>query len=674
MSRFLLNVFLRFLTPAAFLVLLWFYMLRLRFNVYLSLGVAIFAAWKIAGQGKRNVGKFFDEAEDTGVSTATGLILRFSVPLLGSVAVAQLASRLDYALGAFSPTITGLLAGGATFFVAYAAIAIAPKLLRVVFVSGRKLITSSKARDGVRKTTGQPQPKKPKTDDGLLFGGIVLPYSAATDHFLAVGATGSGKTITVRLLLQGIDRYMRNNAGSHLVIYDSKGVYIPYLANIAKPALPIIDLNPFREGAFAWDISLCAEDSNAILDLATILLPEPKNAGDAKFFTDAPRNLMVGIIHAFQARVGNNWTFRDLILAMLNVDATRILLSDTVRGRQLIRSYLDGDERTSSNIRATIQSLMMRFEPVASAWHMASQAGRTIDLQEWSKSGTGYMVLGSQKTEDSVMETINRVLLDLLKKFWLEAPGRQDMPKHFLVMDELPSAGYQPAISPIMNEGREKGVSVILGFQDISDLYHIYKKDKAESMTAQASHKALLRMEGDVTPQWASRIVGESEQFEYTYGSSRSTDSNGNLSQSRSTTEQLTRKPVLMPSQFKTLPRVTEASGLTACFLSPLAGGVWQHHYAGKELFSSSAILRPADESMTPQKSLIPPLQDWTTEDLERLQLSAVMPGNHVSVWDDGDSPEPETPELKPPEPNPATPPESKPPKIRKRTADDLDE
>ena len=92
-----------------------------------------------------------------------------------------------------------------------------------------------------------------------------------------------------------------------------------------------------------------------------------------------------------------------------------------------------------------------------------------------------------------------------------------------------------------MNEGREKGVSVILGFQDISDLYHIYKNDKAESITAQASHKALLRMEGDVTPQWASRIVGESEQFEYTYGSSKSQDSYGSISNSRATTEQLTR-------------------------------------------------------------------------------------------------------------------------------------
>ncbi len=362
MSRFLLTVFLRFLTPLAFCVLLWFYLLRLRFNVYLSLAVAIYLAWQISRQGKLNIARFFDEAEDTRLGAACGLILKFTVPLLASVAVAQLASRLDYAIGAFSPTITGLLAGGLTYFLAYGAIAIAPKAVRIEYISGRKLLTPAQAKRNAAKITGQPQPKKPKPDDGLLFGGIRIPYQYATDHFLAVGTTGSGKTITFRLLLQGIDRYMRDNAGTHLVIYDSKGTYIPYLANFAKPVLPIIDLNPFREGAFAWDISLCAQDSVEILDLVTILIPDRRDSGDAKFFIDAPRNLMQGIIRAFRARVGNSWTFRDLILAMLSEDACRELLSDTVQNRQLLASYIDGDERTTSNIRATIQSLMMRYE------------------------------------------------------------------------------------------------------------------------------------------------------------------------------------------------------------------------------------------------------------------------------------------------------------------------
>ncbi len=203
------------------------------------------------------------------------------------------------------------------------------------------------------------------------------------------------------------------------------------------------------------------------------------------------------------------------------------------------------------------------------------------------------------------MESINRVLLNLLKRQWLEAPGRRSMPKHFLVMDELPSAGRQNAIPDLMNEGREKGVSVMLGFQDISNVYAIYTKDIAEALTAQASHKALLRMEGDVTPQWASRVAGEAEQFEYTYGSSHSDNSSG-WSRSKSTTEQRTRKTVLMASDFLTLPRVTAENGLAGYYVSPLGGGVWKHVYSGKELFSSNGLLRQPDDSAMPERAVVP--------------------------------------------------------------------
>lgn len=266
------------------------------------------------------------------------------------------------------------------------------------------------------------------------------------------------------------------------------------------------------------------------------------------------------------------------------------------------------------------------------------------------------------------MESINRVLLNLLRREWLEAPGRLSMPKHFLVMDELPSAGRQKAIPDLMNEGREKGVSVMLGFQDISNLYDIYKKDVAEAMTAQASHKALLRMEGDVTPQWASRIVGEAEQFEYTYGFSESKGPDSR-STTKSTTEQRTRKAVLMPSDFLTLPRVTEENGLTSYYVSPLGGGVWKHHYPGKELFGGKGLLRQPDDSHLPTRAVIPMLQDWTDADLQRLKLP-------LDLFDDQEppaappNPQPIAPAAPVPSPPKISPSEL--PKIRKRTVDDL--
>lgn len=91
---------------------------------------------------------------------AFALILKFSVPLLAVVGVAQFASRMNYAVVIFSPTITGLLAGGRAFFIAFAAIGIVPQAVRVVYVSGRKLPAPAQTKRNAAKITGEPQPKK----------------------------------------------------------------------------------------------------------------------------------------------------------------------------------------------------------------------------------------------------------------------------------------------------------------------------------------------------------------------------------------------------------------------------------------------------------------------------------------------------------------------------------
>ncbi len=147
----------------------------------------------MAGLGKKNVAKFFEESEDVGFLPACLLIAKFSVPILGSVAVAQFASRLDYAIGAFSPTITGLAAGAATFLVAYMFLAVATKLLRESYISGRKIVTQAQAKRHAAKVTGQAQPQKATAQSGLLFGGIVIPYQFATDHFWPLVQRGAGR-------------------------------------------------------------------------------------------------------------------------------------------------------------------------------------------------------------------------------------------------------------------------------------------------------------------------------------------------------------------------------------------------------------------------------------------------------------------------------------------------
>jgi hypothetical protein len=181
-------------------------------------------------------------------------------------------------------------------------------------------------------------------------------------------------------------------------------------------------------------------------------------------------------------------------------------------------------------------------------------------------------------------------------------------------------------------------------------------------------------MEGDVTPQWASRIAGEAEQFEYTYGSSQGDSYNG-WSKSKSTTEQRTRKAVLMPSDFTTLPRVTIDSGLTGYYVSPIGGGVWKHHYSGHELFSTEGLLRPADDFKLPVRAVVPLLEEWTEADLKRLKLPLDLFGEEepAVIPTMPQIPAVNPPASQQPDVAPQTPPPSTGlPKIRKRKPEDL--
>ena len=62
---------------------------------------------------------------------------------------------------------------------------------------GRKLISYEEA-------INRADARREEHDSGVFWGLLRLPSSVATTHFSVVGATGSGKTLTLRFLLQSV--------------------------------------------------------------------------------------------------------------------------------------------------------------------------------------------------------------------------------------------------------------------------------------------------------------------------------------------------------------------------------------------------------------------------------------------------------------------------------------
>ena len=78
-------------------------------------------------------------------------------------------------------------------------------------------------------------------DNGLWWGMMKLPSRVATSHFAIVGSTGSGKTISIRLLMQSILPNIGTGKDQRALIYDAKQDMVSILAGI-KPPCEVLSL------------------------------------------------------------------------------------------------------------------------------------------------------------------------------------------------------------------------------------------------------------------------------------------------------------------------------------------------------------------------------------------------------------------------------------------------
>lgn len=604
MVGFVVRIVLVAIVPATFGYGLHYFLSHVRLPELASIGIAVVLGLLIAQQGNRNAKKFIQDHR-TGESelTALSFVLRFSLPFFSAVACAFAADWIDWHYGLFIPSVSGLAAGAIAFLIAYFAVAIVYGPLRTIHIAGQRILDYKTAKLRALELGYQ---------EGFEFGGIRIPDRRISTHFLVVGATGSGKTLTVYKLLADIANFLRRNPGARTVIYDPKQNILPVLDKLA-PGVPVIDMHPYREGSLAWDLARDVRTSRDIETVANILFPEDRNNSENRFFVDAPREILQAVLRSFIELGVNDWSLRDLYCVLTSTQHLKALLQRSDHEKDVYAEYFNGDERTLSNVRLSLRTGLLKYRPIAAASHSRTSSGQSLSLSDWSKSNSGFLVLGSDKTPDSGIDALNRAALAMLSRYWLEGPNSGQHPKHFLILDEVQSAGKLSSLPALLTEGREKGVSVTLSFQDVASIRHIYGNDQSDALLNQFGNKAFLRLEGDSSAQWASKTVGETEQYEYTYSISRG------RSATTTQNEQRVRKAALMPADFLTLPTTSETTGLTGFYQSAEIG-VWKHKYQAGEIFDKKM---PSDTAPKILQDDNLELQSLNSDDEARLGILA---------------------------------------------------
>lgn len=444
-----------------------------------------------------------------------------------------------------------------------------------------------------------------KEDPGILWGTVRIPTSNATSHFAVVGAVGSGKTLTIRMLMQ--DQLTRIKPGSdrRAIIYDAKQDMMQIVGSMGLRCKVML-LNPFDERGYAWDMAKDVTSPLSARELAMTLIPDEKES--QKFFNNAARELLTQLLMTFIKSRPGSWTFREVLLVMRSKELLRKVLGQDEENKEIIQNILECGPETLGSIMATIATKLGPYGAVAAAWERAGE--RKISVVEWLKSDS-ILILGNDERARSTLDIVNQLFVSLVATHALtmsESASRMT----WLFFDEFREAGKLRGLENLILRGRSKGCCVVLGFQDIQGVQEVYGERLGNELVGQCGNKAILRLESPETAKWASQCVGEVEKWVASTSHSQKGGS--------STSHSIQNVAQVMPAEFMQLPVPDKATqtGLHGVYLVRSAG-CFHAHYRHDAL---SKLLGTVDKDISP---FIPTpveyqyLEPWSSSDDSKL-------------------------------------------------------
>lgn len=479
--------------------------------------------------------------------------------------------------------------------------------------------------EGLRQTI---EAKKAPDDPGILFGLISLPSRVATTHFLISGATGSGKTLSLRLLMQSVLPRIGQGHDTRAIIYDAKQDMLSILHGM-KLSCKIVTLNPFDERCAAWNMAKDITSPATAQQIAAILVPEEKYSSNP-FFSDAARALLTGVLIALLKSAPGAWTFRDVVYVMKSGSRLKSLLLRCPETRDLVEQYFS-NEKTSNDVMATVATKMQRYEFIAAAW---DRAETKLSLRDWL-TDEYILVIGNDEATRTALDAINQVVFKRLTELVL-AQTESRTRRTWVFLDEFRQAGKLDGINGLLTMGRSKGVCAVLGFQDIEGLSTVYGDRETAEIVGLCANKGILRSDSPNTAKWASSLFGEREIIEFRSSAGESSGSSSNSfaigsthssQSSNSMSEQVAKRDVILPSEIMDLPPTSFDTTLPGFYIIPEAGayrvnisGPWIESALMPTSHDVPNIIRRPDEHQY--------LRVWDAEDLKRLGLDTQRPAS----------------------------------------------
>ncbi len=379
-------------------------------------------------------------------------------------------------------------------------------------------------------------------DQRIHIGSIPVPRKAETRHFFIIGRSGTGKT---RLIYSMIEKIRRQQGKA--IIYDFKGDYISCFFNSETDLL----FNPLDLRTLHWSIFDEIEMISDVDSIATSLIP-PSRSED-KFWTDGARDVFSSILYFLkvQGKEDNQILWEHLSMAeeqLLNLIQNAVNAFGLEFCKKAL-GYLLGI-KSGSKVAPDVLSTMKQY---VNCFFYVRHLRREFSIKKWledDKPGFLFLV-GFPKLRDTLKPLLS-LFIDVAIKHTLSLSESFERRIYF-VIDEFVTLQKLPTVVQGLEQGRSKGLSLILALQDFNQLERIYS-ETAYSILNNCSTIISFALNDPRSQEVFSKVCGETEKLESDESLSMGVeDTRDGLSlQRRRKTERL-----LLPSEFSTLQDLT---------------------------------------------------------------------------------------------------------------------
>lgn len=462
----------------------------------------------------------------------------------------------------------------------------------------------------------------------IYWGGHALPVDRNLSHFFIMGATRSGKTTLLRLMMQDalVNWTRGGQRRARAIIYDPNTDVVPLLVAMGIPESRIKILYPLDARSYAWDM---CHDIRSKVDaeaLAELLMHDTETKQD-DWFSKAARTILAAAIVAFQTLFPESWTFRQLVLTVTNPERLRLLLERVPQSQGLLENY-GGDARTLGNLVATIDCKFRgHFSTVAALWTRAEREGRTVSLRAWQESDD-ILILGRDIGGSPAFQVLNQLIFSRCSQLLQSRHARRepDRDRTWVFLDEFGSLAAltgnapMPGLTELLANGAKFGVSVVLGVQDVGQVQDGLGGKRLDTIAGACRNRAFLPLADAPSMEWASKLFGEQERI---YRLRTWADKGVSRSEQRSTA------PLILPSEFAQ-PFEVDRDGLRGFFAS-LKFGIQKVHIPPNELFSRLAVGSVSVEAAEALRFQERPIEEQLLEEFDTRELAELGLGTGVT-------------------------------------------